>query len=82
MLAIEDVTSGRMLASGTAMLLRARRPVPGIRVWHAARLHVRADDPLEVTLDGEIVGTLPGVFEVAGETLCVITPLGFESIDG
>lgn len=81
MLGIGDVTPSRMLASGVAMLLRARQPVPDIRVWHAARLHVHADDPLEVTLDGEIAGTLPGIFEVAGEALRVITPLGFEDIE-
>ena len=73
MLAIEPVTPGRMLASGTAMLLGARRPVPGIRVWHAPRLYVNTDEELEVTLDGEICGALPGDFEVAGNALR-ITP--------
>jgi hypothetical protein len=73
MLAIEDITPGRMLISGTILLLRARRPVPGIRVWHAPRLHVDADDQLEVTLDGEILGTLPGDFEIAG-TPCASSP--------
>jgi YegS/Rv2252/BmrU family lipid kinase len=81
MLAIEDITPGRMLASGIALLLRARRPVPGIRVWHAPCLHVDADEELEVTLDGEICGTLPGDFEVAGNALRIITPLDFTDID-
>lgn len=81
MLAIEDITPGRMLLSGAAMLLRARRPVPGIRVWHAPGLRVRADKPLEVTLDGEILSTLPGDFEVAAEALRVITPPGFPDVD-
>jgi diacylglycerol kinase (ATP) len=81
MLAVEDITPGRMLLSGTALLLRPRQPVPGIRVWHAPRLHVRADKPLEVTLDGEILGVLPGDFEVVGEALRVITPLDFNDID-
>ena len=81
MLAIEPVTPGRILASGTAMLLGARRPVPGIRVWHAPRLHVDTDEELEVTLDGEICGTLPGDFEVAGNALRIITPLDFDDID-
>ena len=81
MLAIEPVTPGRMLASGTAMLLGARRPVPGIRVWHTPRLHVDTDEELEVTLDGEICGTLPGDFEVAGNALRIITPLDFHDID-
>jgi diacylglycerol kinase family enzyme len=81
MLAVEDITPGRMLASGTALLLRARRPVPGIRVWHAPCLHVDADEELEVTLDGEICDTLPGHFKVAGNALPIITPLDFNDID-
>ena len=47
------------------------------RLRHAARLAVGAGGPLEVTLDGEIAGTLPGSFEVAGNALRVITPLSF-----
>jgi len=70
-----------MVLSGTSLLLGSRRPVPGIRVWHAPGLHMRADEPLEATLDGEIRGTLPGDFEVAGEALRVITPLDFDDID-
>ncbi len=38
---------------------------------------VRSDEPLEVTLDGEIAGSLPDSFEVAGNAVLVITPLGF-----
>lgn len=48
-----------MLLSGTVLLLRARRPVPGSRVRHTPRLHMNADDQLEMTLDGEILGTVP-----------------------
>ena len=39
------------------------------------------DGPLEVTLDGEIAGTLPGTFGVAGDALRVIVPPGFTDID-
>ena len=80
-LAVENVPPGRMFAAGLAMVLRARQQIPGIRVWHTARLDVQAGEPLEVTLDGEILGTLPARFEVAGEALRVITPLGFADID-
>ena len=81
MLGIGDVTPGRMLASRGRDAAAGPAAGADIRVWHAARLHVHADDPLEVTLDGEIAGTLPGIFEVAGEALRVITPLGFEDIE-
>jgi len=36
---------------------------------------------MEVTLDGEILGTLPGDFEVVGGALRVITPPDFHDID-
>ena len=81
MLAIDDITPSQMLISGTTLLLRARQPVPGIRIWHAPHLHVHAGKELEVTLDGEIAGTLPGRFEVAGNALRIITPLGFDDVD-
>ena len=81
MLAIDDITPSQMLISGTTLLLRPRRPVPGIRIWHAPRLYVHAGKELEVTLDGEIAGTLPGRFEVAGNALRIITPLGFDDVD-
>jgi diacylglycerol kinase family enzyme len=39
------------------------------------------DGPPEVTLDGEIAGTLPGTFDVAGDALRVIVQPGFTDID-
>jgi undecaprenyl-diphosphatase len=81
-LAVEDVPPVRMLLSGLAMLLRSPHKVPGIRIWHTTRMHVHADQSLDVTLDGELIGTLPGDFEVVGEALHVITPLAFVDIEG
>ena len=63
------------------VLLRTGRQVPGITIQHAARVAVSSGEPLEVTLDGEIAGTLPGSFEVAGNALRVITPLSFVDKD-
>jgi undecaprenyl-diphosphatase len=77
-LAVEDVPPARMLLSGLAMLVRSPRKVPGIRIWHTTRMHAHADRSLDVTLDGELIGTLPGDFEVVGEALHVITPVTFE----
>ncbi len=64
-----------------SVLLRSGRTVPGSTVRHAARVPVSSGDPLEVTLDGELAGTLPGSFGVAGNALRVITPLGFVGED-
>lgn len=80
-LTVEDVPPSRMLAAVLPVLLRSSRPVPGITIRQAARVAVRAGEPLEVTLDGEIAGALPGSFEVAGNALRVITPLSFVDKD-
>jgi diacylglycerol kinase family enzyme len=52
-----------------------------VRALHVSSLRVHTDHPLDVALDGEIIGNLPADFEVAGEALRVITPLEFEDID-
>jgi diacylglycerol kinase family enzyme len=39
---------------------------------------VHTDQPLEVTLDGEVLGSLPADFEVAGEALRVVVPADFD----
>lgn len=80
-LTVEDAPPSRMLRAVLPVLLRSSRPVPGITIRHAARVAVSSGEPLEVTLDGEIAGTLPGSFEVAGNALRVITPLSFVDKD-
>lgn len=80
-LTVEDVPPSRMLAAAVPVLLRTSRPVPGITIRHAARVAVSSGEPLEVTLDGEIAGSLPGSFEVAGNALRVITSLSFVDKD-
>jgi diacylglycerol kinase family enzyme len=44
-------------------------------------MRVHTDQPLEVALDGEVLGSLPADFVVAGEALRVMTPLEFEDVD-
>ena len=80
-IAVDDIPPSRMLLAAAPFLLGGTRPAPGISIRQAATVHVRADGPLEVTLDGEIAGALPGSFEVAGNALRVITPLGFIDAD-
>lgn len=80
-LAVEDLPARRLLVAALFLLLRIKRPLTGIRTLHISSLHVHTDHPLDVALDGEIAGTIPGDFEVAGEALRVITPLGFEDIN-
>jgi diacylglycerol kinase family enzyme len=53
-----------------------------VHVSHLSSLKVHTDRTLEVALDGEVTGTVPGDFEVAGEALRVVTPLDFQAVDG
>ena len=76
-LTVEDAPPSRMLRAMLPVLLHTSRRVPGITIRHAACVAVSSGEPLDVTLDGEIAGSLPGSFEVAGNALLVITPLGF-----
>jgi diacylglycerol kinase family enzyme len=80
-LAIENIPARRMLLAALFLLLRIKREVAGVRALHVHSLHVHTEHPLDVALDGEIIGNLPGDFEVAGEALRVITPIEFEDID-
>lgn len=80
-LAIEDIPTHQLLLTAAILLLRSKRRVNGVRALHVDRLQVHTNEPLEVALDGEIIGSLPGDFEVAGEALRVVTPLDFDDID-
>jgi len=80
-LAIEDIPMRRMILVAVFLLLRVKRPIPGVHALHISSLHVHTEHELEIALDGEVTGNLPADFEVAGEALRVITPLDFEDID-
>ena len=76
-LAFEDMPMRRLLLAASSLLLPGRRPLAGVRALHVSKLHVHTSRPLAVALDGEVVGRLPGDFEVVGEALRVVTPLEF-----
>jgi diacylglycerol kinase family enzyme len=80
-LAVENLPVRRLLLATLFLLLRIKRPLAGVRALHIRSLHVHTEHPLDVALDGEIVGRLPADFEVAGEALRVITPADFEDLD-
>ena len=79
-LAIEDLPVRRLLLAAGFLLLRVKRPLPGVHTFHIRTLHVHTERPLDVALDGEVLGRLPGDFEVVGEALRVITPLDFVDV--
>lgn len=80
-IAVEHLSTRRLLLAALHALLRLTRPVRGIRTLHVRHLQVHTTKQLDVALDGEIHGTLPGSFEVAAEALRVIAPQEFDDID-
>jgi diacylglycerol kinase family enzyme len=79
--AVEHQSILRLVRAGVSILLRPGRPVRGIHVLRGRVVHVHTGEPLEVTLDGEIAGSLPGTFELVGAALQVITPHEFGDAD-
>jgi YegS/Rv2252/BmrU family lipid kinase len=81
-LAFEEMPLHRLGLAALFLLLHVNRRVRGVHVSHLSNLKVHTDRTLEVALDGEVTGTVPGDFEVAGEALRVVTPLDFQAVDG
>jgi diacylglycerol kinase family enzyme len=80
-LAVEDLPAHQIIRAALYLILHINRQVTGVRALHVKSLRVHTERPLDVALDGEVIGNLPGEFEVAGEALRVITPREFEDID-
>src|SRR5204862_24022 len=59
-------------------ILRVHRPIHGFRTLQVSQLRVRTPEPMDVTLDGEIAGKIPGNFEVVPAGLRVITSPSFK----
>jgi YegS/Rv2252/BmrU family lipid kinase len=80
-LAFEALPLHRIALAALFLLLHIDREVRGVHALHLSHLKVDSDQPLDVALDGEVAGTVPGDFEVAGEALRVVTPLDFQDVD-
>lgn len=81
LLAVEDMPVRRLLSSLVSMLLGKRTTPAGLRVMHVREVRIRTESPLEVTIDGEIAGEVPGDFRLAAGALRVITPRNFADAD-
>jgi YegS/Rv2252/BmrU family lipid kinase len=77
-LAFEALPLHRIAIAALYLLLHIKREVRGVHAVHLASLKVQTNRRLEVALDGEVSGTVPGDFEVVGEALHAITPLDFQ----
>jgi diacylglycerol kinase family enzyme len=73
-LAIEASSPLRLLPAVAALLLWRTPRVGGIHLYHVPNLTVRVDEPLPLSLDGELAGSLPGSFTPAVGALRIITP--------
>ena len=75
---IEHLPIRRLLRSALYPLLRVHRPIRGFRTLQVSRLRVKTSRSMDVTLDGEIAGKLPGSFEIVPAGLRVITSAKFK----
>jgi undecaprenyl-diphosphatase len=75
---VEHLPIRRALRSTFYPALGVHRRVRGVRTVQVSRLSVRPVDPMEVTLDGEIAGSVAGKFDVVRGGLQVITPASFK----
>ncbi|HEX6507031.1 MAG TPA: YegS/Rv2252/BmrU family lipid kinase [Chloroflexota bacterium] len=80
-LAIEDMPLYRLILGNMRLLVQKHVVPHGVHVYHLSRLDVYAVQTLAVTLDGEVVGHIPGHFILAGEALRVVAPQSFADID-
>ena len=74
---IEHLPIRRLIRSAIYPAVGVRRGIRGIRTLQVSRLKVRPTESMDVTLDGEVAGKLPGIFEVVPAALRVVTPAHF-----
>ena len=75
---VEHLPMRRLLRSALYPALGVHRSIRGFRLLRVPGLTVQSGEPIDVTLDGEIAGRIPGRFEVVPSGLRVITPASFE----
>jgi YegS/Rv2252/BmrU family lipid kinase len=75
---IEHLPLRRLLRSAFYPTLGVHRRIHGFRTLQVSRLRVQTPEQMDVTLDGEIGGKIPGTFEVVPAGLRVITPANFK----
>ena len=75
---VEHLPMRRLLRSALYPALGVHRSIRGFRLLRVPGLTVLSGEPIDVTLDGEIAGRIPGRFEVVPSGLRVITPASFE----
>jgi diacylglycerol kinase family enzyme len=80
-LAIENVALPRLVLAALLIVLRTPPHVGGVHLYHVRHFRVHVEQSVEVSLDGEVVGHVPGDFVLAGEALRVVTGPRFVDVD-
>ena len=80
-LAIENVSLLRLVLAALLIVLRTPPRVGGVHRYHVRHLRVHVAQPVEVSLDGEVAGHVPGDFALAAEALRVVTGPRFVDVD-
>lgn len=74
---VEHLPMRRLLRSALYPAVGLHRRIRGFRMLAVTSLKVRPSNPMDVTLDGEVSGQIPGTFEVVPAGLRVIAPASF-----
>jgi len=72
-LALDDVPPWHFALAIWPLLFHKNPHVGGVRLYHARRMRVHSEKPLDITLDGEVVGRIPGDFELLAGAVRVVT---------
>ena len=80
-LAIEAMPLLRFLLALAPMLVGRRPRGPGVHLYRVSQLRIESQRPLDVALDGEVAGHVPGTFVLEPAALRVVTPPAFAARD-
>jgi len=75
---VEHLPMRRLLRSAFYPALGVHRKIRGFRTIQVSKLTVLPEDPMDITLDGEIAGPMSGTFDVVRGGLRVITPASYK----
>jgi undecaprenyl-diphosphatase len=75
---VEHLPMRRLLRSALYPAFGVHRRIRGVHTKRVSRLTVQAEEPVDVTLDGELCGPISGTFDVVRGGLQVITPASFK----
>lgn len=77
-LMVEHLPVRRLIRSALYPAIGLHRRIDGFRMLRVSSLAVHTSNPMDVTLDGEIAGKIPGRFDVVAGGLKLIAPAGFQ----